>query len=66
MATHDCQYVSKHFFGDINDSEGEVEFWDYNAGSDIDSISLGVDIKTNTRCDVIAKIINENDLRFLS
>lgn len=66
MTIHDYQYVSEHFFGDLNDSEGEVEFWDYDAENNIDSISLGVDIKTNARCDVIAKIIHENDLKFLS
>lgn len=54
-ANHDYQVVLKIDFGNPLETEGEVEFWDYEADDDI--ISVAVVSRTKKRADVVAKYI---------
>lgn len=65
MTIHDIQYVAEQICGDEKYSEGKVEFWDFDAENGLNSISLGIDLKTGDRCDVIATVINKDELIIL-
>lgn len=62
----DYQIVKRVDFGDVLETEGEVEFIDYENESDANSIlSVGLIVRTQKRADIVAEVIELNDITVL-
>jgi hypothetical protein len=59
----DYQIVVEFEFGDPAATEGEVRFWDYESTSHRGClISLGLVVKTQSRSDIVARIVTRSDI----
>ena len=63
LISHDYQIVTCLEFGDPLETEGEVEYWDYQ--SDNYLLSIAVIKRNNKRSDIVAQIISPDDIRVI-
>ena len=62
--TEDYQIMIKYDFGSPINIEGEVKFIDYECiDNDNLFVSVGLIVRTNSRADIYAEIVNLNDVR---
>jgi hypothetical protein len=67
MIAHDYQIVKCLEFGDPLETEGEVEFWDFQGETNnILLLSLAIVTRTNKRADIIAQVLSIKDIEVIS
>ena len=67
LINEDYQILVKLEFGSPLETEGEVEFWDYQCEDNQDElISIGIVKRTNKRADIVAKIISIEEIKIIN